>query len=107
MDFCFLEARDFSHGRFTEISFFGFEEEKMINERKRLDKAIKETEEIKNLPEEEQKKYFVSMEDADEYFKSTGEDEESISYDESKGRRNMLLTQISIYRSLKKLYDEL
>ena len=46
-----------------EMTFFGFTEEEVEAERQKLQEAIEESEAVKKLPEEEQKKHFKSMED--------------------------------------------
>lgn len=46
-----------------EMTFFGFTKEEMDAERQKLQEAIEESEAVKKLPEEEQKKHFKSMEE--------------------------------------------
>lgn len=91
-----------------EISFFGFDKEDMIKERNRLNESIEEMEKIKELPEEEQKKHLISQKDFDELCNAFSDDcDDDLKYDDFKVIKSMLFTQISIYRSLKKMYIEL
>ena len=46
-----------------EMTFCGFTEEEVESERQKLQDAIEESEAVKKLPEEEQKKHFKSMEE--------------------------------------------
>ena len=47
-----------------EMTFCGFTDEEVEAERQKLREAIEESEAVKKLPEEEQKKHFKSMEEA-------------------------------------------
>ena len=46
-----------------EMTFFGFEESHVEEERKRLEEILREDEKIRKLPEEEQKNYYHPIED--------------------------------------------
>ena len=52
-----------------EMTFYGFDEDTIAQERKKLDDAIAELEEIKTLPPNEQSKHFKN---ADDFFKEIG-----------------------------------
>ena len=89
-----------------EISFFGFNEQDMLDERKKLDKAIRETKKIKEMSEEEKRNYY---EDFDDFIKMLGEpiDGDDLEYDENTVIREMITTHISIYRIVSEVYNEL
>jgi len=70
-----------------EISFFGFNEQDMLDERKKLDKAIRETKKIKEMSEEEKRNYY---EDFDDFIKMLGEpiDGDDLEYEKHRNKRN-------------------
>ena len=51
-----------------DMTFFGFEEEQVEVERRKLDEAARESEEIRKRPEEEQKKYYIPAEEVSAKF---------------------------------------
>lgn len=59
-----------------EMTFIGYDEERRNQERQKLDDAIKELEEIKNLPEEEQ--HFHTIENVVEIDEITEQEKESM-----------------------------
>lgn len=92
----------------NELTFFGFEEEDKNVEEEKLLEVIKESEEIRSLPEEEQNKYFIS---ADELFNKWGfsddRTKEEKEAEERKMRRRYLKNCISEYKVLKKYKERL
>lgn len=84
-----------------EMSFNGYTRECQEERMAELDKSIKEMEEIKKLPEEEQKKYYC---DADDFFKKLYE-EAGLEYherteEEKEKERLGFLTEYCMSRSM-------
>ena len=86
-----------------EMTFFGFDEERVDFERRKLDESLRESEEIRKLPDEEQKKYYIL---AEEVFAKLGfpkqtEEEDWESY--RKLCREVLTNHLRTYQALKKI----
>lgn len=84
-----------------EMTFFGFTEEQVDMERKKLDEALTESEKIQSLPPEEQEKHYIPAEKA---FKMLGHQDrrtpEEKEEDRQKQRREILFNQLQKYRAL-------
>ncbi len=88
-----------------EMTFFGFDESAVEVERQKLDASLREAEEIRNLPEEEQNKYYTSAEElfAELNFpKPTQEEEEA---DHRRLCREVLVNQWRTHQALRKYID--
>ena len=90
------------------MTFFGFDEKDKLKEIKKLNESIEEADRIKQLPKEEQKHYFKTLE---EVFGEIGykddRSEEEKTEDEKKRKRNIVLTELSLYRVVKHTYRDL
>lgn len=90
-----------------ELSFNGYSEEDQAERREELDKAIKETEAIRNMPEEERAKHLHSLDEMREEFGWEKPSEE----EQEKMRFNMLKdsakTTIAKVAELKRLCEEI
>ena len=85
-----------------EMTFFGFEEEKVEAERRNLHETLRESEEIRKLPEEEQKKHFIP---AEELFAKLGLPERTKDEEQSEQRRRcreVLTNKIRTHQALLK-----
>ncbi len=85
-----------------EMTFFGFEEETVEAERQKLHDSIREFEEIRRLPEEEQKKHFIP---AEELFAKLGLPERTENEEQSEQRRlcrEVLANQIRTHQALQR-----
>ena len=88
-----------------EMTFFGFDEDTVEAERQKLEASLRESEEIRKLPEEEQKKYYTS---AEELFaklnfpKPTQEQEEE---DHRRLCREVLVNKWRTHQALRKYID--
>ena len=85
-----------------DMTFFGFEEEKVEAERRKLDEAARESEEIRKRPEEEQKKYFLSAEDVFAKFGLPERTEEERRESHRRICREVLTNNLRTYRALQK-----
>lgn len=86
-----------------EMTFFGWEEDDMKEERQKLDESIAEIREIRALPEEEQEE-FISIEELENDIGWLNEDQV---FDERSLIRSVILSQLSLYRSLRSTFSEL
>ncbi len=91
-----------------ELTFFGYEEQDMLEEKEKLNKSIREVKEIEKLSEEEKKKHYKS---ANELFDELGiideRSDEEKQYDERKSYRCMTLNGLYQYRAIKRVYNEI
>ena len=84
------------------MTFFGFTEEKVKVERRKLHETMRESDEIRTLPEEEQKKHFIS---AEELFAKLGRPERTKDEEQSEQRwlrREVLTNKIRTHHALLK-----
>jgi len=83
------------------MTFFGFTEDQLSHERKKLEESIAELEEIEKLPKEERDKHFKS---AEEVFAELGWKDERTEDEKEQERcilyREVLVNQIRTYRVL-------
>lgn len=85
-----------------EMTFFGFTEEKVKAERRKLHEIMRESEKIRKLPEEEQKKHFIP---AEELFAKLGLSERTKGEEQSEKRRlcrEVLANKIRTHQALQK-----
>ena len=85
-----------------EMTFFGFDEERVEEERQKLYEATREAEEISKLPKEEREKHYVS---AEELFSKFGLPERTEEEKQEAHRnlcREVLTNNLRTYRALKK-----
>lgn len=89
-----------------EMTFFGFTEDQIAKERKKLDDAIAESEQMKSLSPEERKKQYIPAEKVFKEFRyrdnRTPEEKEE---DRQKQYREILFNQLQKYWALK-MYTE-
>lgn len=85
-----------------EMTFFGFDEAQVEAERRKLDEAAREAEEIRKLPEEEQRKYYVPMEEVFAEFDTPEQTEEESQEVHRKLCREVLTNNLRTYQALKK-----
>lgn len=85
-----------------EMTFFGFEEEKVEAEHRQLHETMRKSEEIRKLPEEDQKKHFIP---AEELFAKLGLPERAKNEEQSEQRRlcrEVLTNKIRTHHALLK-----
>ena len=91
-----------------EMTFFGYEEEKMLSEREKLYESMEETERLLKMPEEEQKKHFTTIE---ELFAEIGYTDDRTEAEKERDEKSLIrsnvLSSISRYREMRKVYNEL
>ena len=90
-----------------EMTFFGFDEERVEVERQKLHEAAREAEEIRKLPEEEQRKYYVPME---EVFAEFGISEQAEAEKQEAHRKlclEVLTNNLRTYQALKRYVTEI
>lgn len=85
-----------------EMTFFGFDEERVEVERQKLHEAAREAEEIRKLPEEEQRKYYVSMKEVFAKFDIPERTEEEKQETHRKLCREVLTNNLRTYQALKR-----
>ena len=91
-----------------EMTFFGFDEKDMIEKREELLKSMDEFDKIRELPEEEQEKHYVSLEEVERHFGYVDErTPEEKARDKFEQRKRMAFDSILQYRAVKKVYIEL
>jgi hypothetical protein len=90
-----------------EMTFFGFTEDQISEERKKLEGSIREVDEIKKLPPEEQEKRLISAEDlfAELGYEDTRTEEEK---EEQYVQmcRQMVLFQMRLYRGIEQYLSQ-
>jgi len=88
-------------GCIYNMTFFGFTEDQLSHERKKLEESIAELKEIEKLPKEERDKHFKS---AAEVFAELGWNDERTEDEKEQERcilyREVLVNQIRTYRVL-------
>lgn len=91
----------------NEMTFFGDQEEDVLEQKAVIDERVAEVDAILEMPEEEKAKHFVSM---DDFFESIGyvdeRTEEEKTDTETKIRDAMILNWIAKYKMLKKCCEE-
>ena len=85
-----------------EMTFFGFDEELVEAERQKLHEAAREAEEISKLPEEEQRKYYVPMEEVFAEFDIPAQTEEEKQEAHRNLCREVLTNNLRTYQALKR-----
>lgn len=85
-----------------EMTFFGFDEAQVEVERQKLHEAARESEEISKLPEEEQRKYYVPMEEVFAKFGIPERTEEEKREAHRKLCREVLTNNLRTYQALKR-----
>ena len=85
-----------------EMTFFGFDEERVEVERQKLHEAAREAEEIRKLPEEEQRKYYVSMKEVFAKFDIPERTEEEKQETHRKLCREEQTNNLRTYNALKR-----
>ena len=90
-----------------EMTFFGFDEERVEAERQKLHEAAREAEEIRKLPEEEQRKFYVPMEEVFAKFDIPERTEEEKQEAHRKLCREVLTNNVRTYQALKKYVREI
>lgn len=99
---CDVEATELCAAVIWEMTFFGFDEERVEAERRKLDEAAREAEEIRKLPEEAQRKYYVPMDEVFAEFDIPEQTEE----EKQEAHRNICLevltNNLRTYQALKK-----
>ena len=91
-----------------ELTFFGFDETDMLTEREKLEESIDEAEKIKELPEEEQKKHYKTLEEIEKELGIVDErTPEEKARDEFDARKGIALGSLFRYRAVKKVYCEI
>lgn len=83
-----------------EMTFFGFEESRVEEERKRLEEALLEVEEIHRLPEEEQKNYYHPIEDLFGEFQIPEKTEEEKREEHRQLCREIVTNKLRIFQAL-------
>ena len=79
-----------------------------ISVQEKLEESIKEAEEIKKLPKEEQEKHFIPAEKVFEELGYVDErTEEEKERDKMLNRKSMALNGLMTYRALRQVYNEL
>ena len=92
----------------SEMTFFGFDEDRKHAEHKILIERAEECEKISQLPEEEQQNYWYSSEDIEREFGLTdNRTETEKAADELKFKRKVVLSEIMQYREIRRIYTEL
>ena len=84
------------------MTFFGFDEERVEAERQKLHEAAREAEEIRKLPEEEQRKYYVPMEEVFAEFDIPAQTEEEKQEAHRNLCREVLTNNLRTYQALKR-----
>lgn len=85
-----------------EMTFFGFDEGRVEAERQKLHEAAREAEEISKLPEEEQRKYYVPMEEVFAEFDIPAQTEEEKQEAHRNLCREVLTNNLRTYQALKR-----
>ena len=85
-----------------EMTFFGFDEDRVEAERRKLDKAAREAEEIRKLPEEDQRKYYVPMDEVFAEFDILEQTEEEKQEAHRNLCREVLSNNLRTYQALKR-----
>ena len=99
---CDVGAAELCAAVIWEMTFFGFDEECVEAERQKLYEAAREAEEIIKLPEEEQKKCYVSSEEIFAKFDIPERTEEEKQEAHRKLCREVLTNNLRTYQALKK-----
>lgn len=84
-----------------EMTFFGFEEEQVEAERQRVYEAVRESEEIRKLPEEEQEKHFIPAERIFTEFNVPERTEKEQQADHRRLCREVLSNNMRTYQALR------
>ena len=84
-----------------------FDEERVEAERQKLHEAAREAEEIRKLPEEEQRKFYVPMEEVFAKFDIPERTEEEKQEAHRKLCREVLTNNVRTYQALKKYVREI
>lgn len=84
------------------MTFFGFAEETVEQERQKLYESLREAEEIRKLPEEEQRKYYIPAEEVFAEFGLPERTEEEKREQHRRICREVLTNNLRKYRALKK-----
>lgn len=84
-----------------DMTFSGFDEERVEAERQKLHEAAREAEEISKLPEEEQRKYYLPMEDVFVEFDIPEQTEEEKQEAHRKLCRKVLINNLRTYQALR------
>ena len=90
-----------------EMTFFGFEEDKVEAERQKLHEAAREAEKISKLLEEDQRKYYVPMEEVFAEFDIPEQTEEEKQEAHRNLCREVLTNNLRTYQALKKYAMEI
>ena len=99
---CDVGATELCAAVIWEMTFFGFDEEQVEAERQKLHEATREAEEISKLPEEEQRKYYVPMEEIFIEFDIPEQTEEEKQAAHRKLCWEVLTNNLRTYQTLKK-----
>lgn len=84
------------------MTFFGFDKERVEAERRKLHETAREAEEISKLPEENQREYYVPMEEVFAEFDIPEQTEEDKQEAYRKVCREVLKNNLRTYQALKK-----
>ena len=93
---------EFCVGVLFEMTFLGFTEDVVEQERQKLYEFIQEAEEIQKLPEEERRKYYVSAEQVFAEFGIPEQTEEEKRERYRRGCREVLANKLRTYHALRK-----
>lgn len=99
---CDVGATELCAAVIWEMTFFGFDEDRVEAERRKLDKAAREAEEIRKLPEEEQRKYYVPMDEVFAEFDIPEQTEEEKQEAHRNLCREVLSNNLRTYQALKR-----
>lgn len=92
----------------SEMTFFGFDEDRKHAEHKILIERAEECEKISQLPAEEQQNYWISDDDIDREFGfADNRTDAEKATDELKFKRKVVLSEIMQYREIRRIYTEL
>lgn len=104
---CDVGAAELCAAVIWEMTFFGFDEAQVEVERQKLQEAAREAEEISKLPEEEQRKYYVPVEEVFAEFDIPEQTEEEKQEAHRKLCREVLTNNLRTYQALKKYAMEI